>query len=176
MFFQDEHVAEDTESLSKEELGRLVASRWTGEKTEQHTEEIDTSQNKDNQYPNETPNEANYEEDVGHASEEDEHRYDDDDADNEDQVDDFDGVDHYDSSSSQRPESDDELDFSGKIVLKNHITACWEILHMYDLKFSDITGTSGSSWLDKIQQRVKSIFQAVNIFQKPVNVSGKRLL
>ncbi|KAG6403455.1 hypothetical protein SASPL_135677 [Salvia splendens] len=53
----------------------------------------------------------------------------------------------YDSSSSQRHESDDELDFS------------------------DITGTSSSSWLDKIQQRVKSIFQAVNIFQKPVNVS-----
>ncbi|KAG6401260.1 hypothetical protein SASPL_138111 [Salvia splendens] len=53
----------------------------------------------------------------------------------------------YDSSSSQRLESDDELDFS------------------------DITGTSSSSWLDKIQQRVKSIFQAVNIFQKPVNVS-----
>ncbi|XP_057781151.1 LOW QUALITY PROTEIN: glucosidase 2 subunit beta [Salvia miltiorrhiza] len=144
---QVENVAEDTESLSKEELGRLVASRWTGEKTEQHKEETDTSQNKDHQYPNETPNEAITEDDVGYASEEDEHRYDDDDADNEDQADDFDSVDHYDSSSSQRPESDDELDFS------------------------DITGTSGSSWLDKIQQRVKSIFQAVNIFQKPVNVS-----
>ncbi|KAL8497098.1 hypothetical protein ACS0TY_020686 [Phlomoides rotata] len=39
---------------------------------------------------------------------------------------------------------------------------------------ADITGTSGSSWLEKIQERVKSIFQAVNIFQKPVNISGKR--
>ncbi|KAL1565699.1 glucosidase 2 subunit beta [Salvia divinorum] len=144
---QEENVAEDTESLSKEELGRLVASRWTGEKTEQHNEDIDTSQSKDHQYPNETPSEANNEEDVGYTSEEDEHRYDADDADTEDQVDDFDGSDHYDSISSQRPESDDELDFS------------------------DVTGTSGSSWLDKIQQRVKSIFQAVNIFQKPVNVS-----
>ncbi|KAL1540922.1 glucosidase 2 subunit beta-like [Salvia divinorum] len=145
---QVENVAENTESLSKEELGRLVASRWTGEKTEQHKEEIDTSQNQDHQYPNETPNESNYEDDAGYASEEDEHnRYDDDDADSEDQVDDFDGANQYDSSSSPRLESDDELDYS------------------------DITGTSGSSWLDKIQQRVKSIFQAVNIFQKPVNVS-----
>ncbi|XP_042014977.1 glucosidase 2 subunit beta-like [Salvia splendens] len=145
---QVEDGAENTESLSKEELGRLVASRWTGEKTEQHKEEIDTSQNQDHQYPNETPNESNYEDDTGYGSEEDEYnRYDDDDADSDDQVDDFDGANQYDSSSSQRHESDDELDFS------------------------DITGTSSSSWLDKIQQRVKSIFQAVNIFQKPVNVS-----
>ncbi|KAH6823714.1 calmodulin-binding protein [Perilla frutescens var. hirtella] len=144
---QDENVAEDTESLSKEELGRLVASRWTGGKTDEHKEEFDASQSKDHQDPTETPNEASYEEDVGYISDDDDPRYDDDDAGNEDHVDDFDGVDHYDSSSSQRPESDDELDFS------------------------DITGTSGSSWLEKIQQRVKNIFQAVNFFQKPVNVS-----
>lgn len=116
MCFQDENIAEDTESLSREELGRLVASRWTGEKTQQHGEEFDASQNKDHQYPDETPNEANDdEEDVGYVSEDDEHRYDDDD--NEDQVDDFGREDHYDSSSSQKPESDDESDLSGKIVL-----------------------------------------------------------
>ncbi|KAI3461917.1 hypothetical protein Pfo_018580 [Paulownia fortunei] len=143
---QDENIAEDTESLSKEELGRLVASRWTGEKTEQHKEEFDASINKDHQNPDETPNETNDEEDNGYVSEDDEHRYDDDD-DSEDQVDDFGGEDHYDSSSSQRPESDDESDLS------------------------DITGTSGSSWLEKIQKTVKSIFQAVNLFQTPVNIS-----
>lgn len=71
------------------------------------------------------PSEANYEEDVGYISDDDDPRYDDDDADTEDQVDDFDGANHYDSSSSQRPESDDELDFSGKTVLvKNHLTSC----------------------------------------------------
>lgn len=145
---QDENAAEGTESLSKEELGRLVASRWTGGKTDQHKEEIDASQDKDHQYPNETPNAANDDEDTGYISDGDDPRYDDDDVDNDDQADDFEGVDHYDSSSSQRHESDDDLD---------------------DL--SDITGTSGSSWLEKIQKRVKTIFQAVNIFQKPVNVS-----
>ncbi|KAL8484331.1 hypothetical protein ACS0TY_026857 [Phlomoides rotata] len=141
---QDENVADNTESLSKEELGRLVASRWTGEKTEEHKEEFDASKNKDHQYSDETPNEVSDDEDVGYDSEDDPHRYDDE---NEDQVDEFGQEDHYDSSSSQTPESDDESDLS------------------------DITGTSGSSWLEKIQERVKSIFQAVNIFQKPVNIS-----
>lgn len=116
MDFQDKNVAEDTESLSKEELGRLVASRWTGEKTEEHKEEIDASKNKDHQYHDEIPNEASDEEDVGYDSEDDEHRYDDENE-NEDQVDDFGQEDHYDSSSSQTPESDDEPDLSGKIVL-----------------------------------------------------------
>ncbi|PIN02914.1 Protein kinase C substrate, 80 KD protein, heavy chain [Handroanthus impetiginosus] len=151
----DENIAEGTESLSREELGRLVASRWTGEKTEQH-KETDASLNKDGQSPNETPDESNYEEDDASVSEDEEHRYDDDDDDDddvgdddddrEDQVDDFGGDDHYDSSS-QKTESDDELDLS------------------------DITGTSSSSWLEKIQKTVKSIFQTVNLFQKPVNVS-----
>ncbi|KAK6145020.1 hypothetical protein DH2020_021840 [Rehmannia glutinosa] len=140
---QDDNIAEDTESLSREELGRRVASRWTGEKTEQH-EEFDASIDKDHQNPDETPNETNDEENNGYVSEYDDHKYDDDDS--EDQVDDFGGEDHYDSSSSQTPESDDESDLS------------------------DITGTSGS-WLEKIQKTVKSIFQAVNLFQTPVNIT-----
>ncbi|KAK6145054.1 hypothetical protein DH2020_021874 [Rehmannia glutinosa] len=141
---QDDNIAEDTESLSREELGRRVASRWTGEKTEQH-EEFDASIDKDHQNPDETPNETNDEENNGYVSEYDDHKYDDDDS--ADQVDDFGGEDHYDSSSSQTPESDDESDLS------------------------DITGTSGSSWLEKIQKTVKSIFQAVNLFQTPVNIT-----
>ncbi|KAG8371778.1 hypothetical protein BUALT_Bualt13G0123600 [Buddleja alternifolia] len=143
---QDENVAEDTESLSREELGRLVASRWTGEKTEQHTEDLDVPLDKDHQNLDETPDEINSEEDNGYDSEDDEHRYDAGD-DSEDQVDDFGGEDHYDSSSSQKLESDDELDLS------------------------DITGSSSSTWLEKIQKTVKSIFQTVNLFQKPVNIS-----
>ena len=127
MFFQEENAADDTESLSTKELGRLVASWWTGGKTKKHNEDIDTSQSKDHQYPNETPSEANYKEDVGYTSEEDEHKYDADDVDTEDQVDDFDGSDHYDSITSQIPESDDEFDFSGKSVFLRFIfTTCWK--------------------------------------------------
>ncbi|KAI3450931.1 hypothetical protein Pfo_007596 [Paulownia fortunei] len=134
---QENNVAEDTESLSREDLGRLVASRWTGEKTEQQTEEVDASVNNDHQNPD--VDETDDEEYNGYDSEDDDH--------SEDQVDDFGGEDHYDSSSSHKPESDDESDLS------------------------DITGTSSSSWLEKIQHTVRSIIQAVNLFQTPVNAS-----
>ncbi|KAL0390407.1 UNVERIFIED_CONTAM: Glucosidase 2 subunit beta [Sesamum calycinum] len=144
---QDENKAEDTESLSREELGRLVASRWTGEKTEQPKEDIDASPSKDHTIPDETPDGTNYEDDNGYDTEDDEHTYDDDVDDSESKVDDFGGEDHYDSSSSTKPESDDESDFL------------------------EITGTSSSSWLKKIQKTVKSIFEAVNLFQTPVNIS-----
>ncbi|KAL0369964.1 UNVERIFIED_CONTAM: Glucosidase 2 subunit beta [Sesamum angustifolium] len=144
---QDENKAEDTESLSREELGRLVASRWTGEKTEQPKEDIDASPSKDHTIPDETPDGTNYEDDNGYDTEDDEHTYDDDVDDSESKVDDFGGEDHYDSSSSTKPESDDESDLL------------------------EITGTSSSSWLKKIQKTVKSIFEAVNLFQTPVNIS-----
>ncbi|GFP95651.1 glucosidase 2 subunit beta [Phtheirospermum japonicum] len=142
---QDENIAEDIETLSKEELGRRVASRWTGEKTDQH-EEFDASVDKNHEFPDETPNEIN-EDESSYGSDDDEHKYDEDD-DSVDHSDDFEGDDHYDSSSSHKPESDDEFDTSDMI-----------------------TGSSGSSWLDKLQKKVKSIFQAVNVFQKPVNIS-----
>ncbi|KAL3649350.1 hypothetical protein CASFOL_005753 [Castilleja foliolosa] len=141
---QDEKIAEDIETLSKEELGRRVASRWTGEKTDQH-EELDEYIDKNQEFPDETPNEINNEE-SSYGSDDDENKYDEDD-DTRDQADDFEGEDHYDSSS-YKPESDDEFDMSDMI-----------------------NGSSGSSWLDKLQKSVKSIFQAVNVFQKPVNIS-----
>ncbi|KAK4482916.1 hypothetical protein RD792_010089 [Penstemon davidsonii] len=143
---QEKNIPEDAESLSREELGRRVASRWTGEKTEEKTHEEDASVNKDHQNSDETPNETNDEEYNGYDSEEDEHKYEDDDNE-ESQVDDFAGENHYDSSSSYKPESDDESDFS------------------------DSTGSSSSSWLEKLQQTVTGIFRAVNLFQTPVNIS-----
>ncbi|KAL2487726.1 Glucosidase 2 subunit beta [Forsythia ovata] len=140
---QEEDVLEDTESLSREELGRLVASRWTGEKTEQQTEEIDASKDDTHPNPDEIPNDTHDEEYNGYDSEDDEERYDDDES--EDQVDDFAEEEHNDFSD--KPESDDESDLS------------------------DMTSTSNPSWLEKIQQTVRSMLQAVNLFQTPVNTS-----
>ncbi|KAK4492229.1 hypothetical protein RD792_003029 [Penstemon davidsonii] len=146
---QEKNVAEDSESLSREELGRLVASRWTGEKTEQETPEEDASVDEGHQNLDETPKETNDEEYNGYDSEEDEHNSEDDDNE-ESQVDDFEREDHYDSSSSHKHESDDELDLSD---------------------WSDTAASSSSSWLEKIQKTVKSVLLAVNLFQTPVNIS-----
>ncbi|XP_051142632.1 glucosidase 2 subunit beta [Andrographis paniculata] len=150
---QDENGAEDGEPLSREELGRRIASRWTGEKAEHHMDEVDDSSNKGHEKPDETYDEVNDEEDNKYVSDDDEHKYEDDDVNGDsdsdetyDHTDDLGREDHYDPTS-QIHESDDESELT------------------------DITGTGGSSWLEKIQNTVKNIFQAVNLFQKPVNIS-----
>ncbi|XP_027072180.1 glucosidase 2 subunit beta-like isoform X1 [Coffea arabica] len=104
---QAEVEEDNSESLSKEELGRLVASRWTGEKTEQQTEEVSSTKDKNHGTEEE---DAYGEEYSSYDSEEDDHRYDNDDGDNEDQMDDFGGEDHDDSSPSYKSETDDEPD------------------------------------------------------------------
>ncbi|CAK9158979.1 unnamed protein product [Ilex paraguariensis] len=145
--FQGADAYESAESLSREELGRRVASRWTGEKTEQQTEEVNAAEDDDHENHEETPKDTHGEEYNGYDSEtDDEHqRYDEDDP--EEQVEEIGGQDHEDSSSSYKYESDDESDLS------------------------DITGTSNPSWLEKIQQTVRDILQAVNLFKTPVNIS-----
>lgn len=142
--------SEDTEGLSKEELGRLVASRWTGESTGKQTEDVDGKDNnlEDNESTEEIPDDTHHHEDDGYASEtDDEHqRYDDDIV--EDEIDDhYKEEDPLDSSSSDKYESDTESDSS------------------------DETTSSSSSWLEKIQVKVRNILRAVNLFQTPVNQS-----
>ncbi|KAL6341197.1 hypothetical protein AAG906_032313 [Vitis piasezkii] len=141
-------VAENTEGLSREELGRLVASRWTGENTGQHTEEVDAVKHDHHESHEETPEDTHAEEYDGYASEtdDDSQKYDNDDM--EDPVDeDFGEDDHYDSSPPYKSDTEDESDFS------------------------DITSTSNPSWLEKIQQTVRNILNAVNLFQTPVDKS-----
>ncbi|XP_021769090.1 glucosidase 2 subunit beta-like [Chenopodium quinoa] len=146
---------ENTEGLSKEELGRLVASRWTGEKAEHKPGESDVV--KDNDHVDEIPKDVNEEDYDGYASELEEndhkydenyandHKYDENDAD-EHLDDDFNTGDHEDSSS-YRSDSDDES------------------------VEPDLTASSNPSWLEKIQKTVKNILQAVNLFQTPLNIS-----
>ncbi|KAM3693146.1 hypothetical protein ACJW31_08G144300 [Castanea mollissima] len=138
-------ASEKTEGLSKEELGRLVASRWTGENTEKQTEEVDAANDKDHGGHEEMHKATHDEEDDGYASEtdDDNQRYEDEDM--EDEVDeDFREEDHYDSGS-YKSDSDAEPDLS------------------------DIATPSNPSWLEKIQKTVQNVLRAVNIFQTPVN-------
>lgn len=136
---------ESTEGLSKEELGRLVASRWTGEKTDQKTGDADDA--KEISRAEETPKTEQEDDYEGYASEFDEpdHRYDDPDSD--DHVnDDFADEDHGDSASYKSDSDDESAD-------------------------SDVTASSNPSWLEKIQNTVKSLLHAVNLFQTPLNTS-----
>ncbi|XP_019155691.1 PREDICTED: glucosidase 2 subunit beta-like isoform X2 [Ipomoea nil] len=119
-------ATENTESLSREELGRVVGSRWTGKKAEQETGEAKA--NKDdhgdhdeeyNMYDSEADTEDQMDEEDHDSSSS--SLLSDDDTD--DHGDDFEGEDH-DSSSS----SDDELDLSEAARVRkeyNGSTAKW---------------------------------------------------
>ncbi|XP_057417190.1 glucosidase 2 subunit beta isoform X2 [Lotus japonicus] len=132
-------VSENTEGLSKEELGKLVASRWTGEDTGKKNAEADTSL--DNEHQDDLPNVEEYE---GYASEtdDDNHKYDEEDE-NEEEYREEEHHDHDLSSSYTDTEPD----------------------------LADDSTTDSPSWLEKIQNSVRNIFQVVNIFQTPVNQS-----
>ncbi|KAE9597331.1 putative mannose-6-phosphate receptor binding domain, glucosidase 2 subunit beta [Lupinus albus] len=133
-------VSENTEGLSKEELGRLVASRWTGENTDKQSAEADTTL--DNEDLEDIPDETYNAEHDGYATEteDDSSKYEEDEIDE-----DFQEDEHDDHSSSYKSDTDTEPDLS-----------------------DDIT-TDNPSWLEKIQKTVRNIFQAVNLFQTPLN-------
>ncbi|KAF2305193.1 hypothetical protein GH714_002920 [Hevea brasiliensis] len=146
------YASENIEGLSKEELGRLVASRWTGD-SGRETEGVENSERqiqgvdvaKDNNNEDMTPDVRDKEYD-GYASKTDDEIGKYDDVTTEDDIDgtyEEDAHDHAGLSYKSDPE--DELDLSAP--------------------------PRNPSWLEKIQQTVSSILQAVNFFQNPVDKS-----
>lgn len=116
--FQEKDASENTEALSKEELGRLVASRWTRDNTGQQTGEVDDGKDDRHEISEEAPDDAHDEEYEGYESEseDDSQKYNEDDEE-EDHVEDFEEEKHDDFSSPYRSVSDDELDVSGLQLL-----------------------------------------------------------
>ncbi|XP_024986728.1 glucosidase 2 subunit beta-like isoform X1 [Cynara cardunculus var. scolymus] len=138
-----EDATKDIDSLSREELGREIGSRWSGKNHEQQHNDFDDVKNND-----ETSVNAHDEENDGYDTETDEYHhqhYEEDDT--EDQMGDVGDEANDDSSSSYKYEPDDEVDMS------------------------DIESTSSPSWFETIQRIVRNFLQAVNPFQTPVDTS-----
>ncbi|KAJ0261572.1 Glucosidase 2 subunit beta [Hirschfeldia incana] len=147
----DDLVSEKKEELSKEELGRLIASRWTGEKSDDKPTEADDIPKVDDQENHEhttltTPHEVD--EDDGFVSDGDEDTTDEGKySDHEPEDDSYEEEHRHDSTSSYKSDPEDDLDLS------------------------EMT-TSNPTWLEKIQKTVKNILQAVNLIQTtPVDKS-----
>lgn len=116
--------SENTEGLSKEELGRLVASRWTGDKTDHNPGDSDDVKDIDHAEEtsdvNKDVNEDDYD-DASEFDEEDDHKYDENysgdrsytDNDGDDHMDDDFTADDHEDSSSYKSDSDDESGQSG---------------------------------------------------------------
>lgn len=144
-------VSENTEELSREELGRLVASRWTGEKTEKQSGEGGAIENDDQGEDVPEYNHDDEEDRYATDTDDDSERYDTEKYDDNDVEDDIDETyreeDHDYTSTSYKTDVDDDLDMS------------------------EMTTPSSPSWLEKVQQTVRNILQAVNLFQTPVDKS-----
>ncbi|XP_010032841.2 LOW QUALITY PROTEIN: glucosidase 2 subunit beta [Eucalyptus grandis] len=144
-------ASENAEELSKEELGQLVASRWTGEKTRRKAgktlQEIIIMRHKVGRsqktrvmvlmiYALETADsEKNEYDNVEDA-------FDEDSAVN----------DHYDFSSHYKDGSDSDSDD--------------------EFDFEDIAIQKFFSWVEKMKKMLRGILRAINIFQTPVDISG----
>ncbi|KAJ7955456.1 Glucosidase 2 subunit beta [Quillaja saponaria] len=141
-------VSENTAALSKEELGRLVASRWTGENPEKQSGEADPAIEEGNEGHEEQTKDMHYEEHDLYASEtdDDSQRYDDENM--EDEID--------------EEVQEQDLDESSSSYKSDTGTGS---------ELPDDTATSNPSWLEKIRRTVRNVFQAVNLFQTPVNQS-----
>lgn len=115
-YLQGNDVSEDTEGLSKEELGRLVASRWTGS-SESKTEGVDVAKDDHGHHEDheEMPDMHDEEEEYdGYASETDDDSGKYDDVDTEDDTDEaYEEDTHDDTGSSYKPDPEDDLDLSG---------------------------------------------------------------
>ncbi|XP_033137389.1 glucosidase 2 subunit beta isoform X4 [Brassica rapa] len=145
---EEDIVSEKKEELSKEELGRLVASRWTGEKSDTPSEADEDSKADDHENHDHTPTSPQeVEEDDGFVSDGDEETGDDGKySDHEPEDDTYEEEYRHDSTSSYKSDGEDDLDLSET--------------------------TSSPTWLEKIQKTVKNILQAVNLFQTtPVDKS-----
>ncbi|XP_022754375.1 glucosidase 2 subunit beta-like isoform X2 [Durio zibethinus] len=150
---ENDASSEISEGLSREELGRVVASRWTGESTENQGGTKDNADDSHKELPKDTYDEQ-YD---GYASDtnEDTGKYDDngkydDDDDEDDDIDELDEgyeEENHDVTTSEKSDLDDEPDLS------------------------DTTSSNNPSWLEKIQQTVRNILVAVNVFQTPSNIS-----
>ncbi|XP_011048154.1 PREDICTED: glucosidase 2 subunit beta-like [Populus euphratica] len=145
---EEKDESTDAKGLSKEELGRLVGSRWTGN-SEKQTEEVRDTKDNDHGDQEEMAHDTHDEKYDGYASETADETDKDDDVDREDDVDETYEEEVHDDvdDAPYKSDSDDEVEFS------------------------DTTSPGNPSWLENIQQTFRSILQAFKLFQTPVDKS-----
>jgi protein kinase C substrate 80K-H len=154
---EKETSSDNPEGLSREELGRLVASRWTGESVNEVSKDDKKGHEDVHEIPEPAeeapedeleipePAEESY---AGYHSEveDDRHKYDDEEFDHESEDEYAD--DHDEHVGSYK--SDDDQKGGHR---------------------SDLTASGHSSWMDKIQQTVQNVLQKFNFFKTPVDLS-----
>eukprot|EP00252_Welwitschia_mirabilis_P019984 TRINITY_DN4788_c0_g1_i1.p1 TRINITY_DN4788_c0_g1~~TRINITY_DN4788_c0_g1_i1.p1 ORF type:complete len:377 (+),score=100.71 TRINITY_DN4788_c0_g1_i1:161-1291(+) len=141
---------DETEGLSREELGRLVASRWTGENTG-HKESVDKGSDSEQKEDIEKVDseEGNHHEGYDEYASEDEEAYDD----NEEEYERVEEKDEDDRLEERTDEFEEEVD--------EDVTDSRDSEE--EGKKQGLWSSSGISWWDKIQKSIRSILQAIKI-------------
>ncbi|CAN6453853.1 unnamed protein product [Victoria cruziana] len=143
----EQETFENTEGLSKEELGRVVASRWTGQQSHDHTEELHHTGDIENDDDSGTPENETEEEYDGYHSESGGHERT-----------------YGDEMETDILEEDEYDDVGGHV---NH-----DVLNTPDVtNLPDLSIIGSSSWLDKLRQSFQSVLQSFKVFKSPVNTS-----
>ncbi|KAL8245577.1 hypothetical protein R6Q59_011835 [Mikania micrantha] len=140
-----EDATKDIDSLSREDLGREIGSRWTGKKTDQQNHDYSNAK-----YDYETSVDVHDEENNGYDTETDENyqQYDDDDHD--------DAKAHIDAVGDEA---------------KDDLSSSYNYDPYDDMDMLDMETESSPSWFEKIQKTLRNVLQTVNPFQTPVNIS-----
>lgn len=145
-----------TEGLSKEELGRLVASRWTGEKPAEKVEtpKDDSQKEHTDELAEPAGEEENYDS-YNSEMEDDRHKY---------------------KDEEYEHKSDDEYDESDDEYSDDHTDTVFTDSYKSDDEYKsdhsdDISTHGGLTWIDKIQQTIQRVFQSFNFFKTPVDLS-----
>ncbi|KAK8559709.1 hypothetical protein V6N13_016446 [Hibiscus sabdariffa] len=144
----ENEASEITEGLSREELGRRIASRWTGESTENEGGiKHDTDDSHEEMHKDEH-DEEEYDNYASDSDEEETGKYADDIEDDvDDEADEGYEEEIHDDSTSSKYDVDDES------------------------YLSETNSSNNPSWLEKIQRTFRNVLDAVNLFKTPVNIS-----
>ncbi|KAL4384547.1 hypothetical protein GQ457_15G029210 [Hibiscus cannabinus] len=141
-------ASEITEGLSREELGRRIASRWTGESTENQGEAKHDTDDSHEEMHTDEHDEEEYDSYASDSDEEETGKYDDDNIEDvDDEPDEGYEEENHDDSTPYKYDTDDES------------------------YLSDTSSSNNQSWLEKIQRTFRNVLDAVNLFKIPVNIS-----
>ncbi|KAK4791123.1 hypothetical protein SAY86_031536 [Trapa natans] len=132
----------ETDELSKEELGKLVASRWTGEKIEKESEADPVEDNNPKVYDHEEIPEDTYEEEDGG----------------------YDSEPYYEEKKDEYGNADNYMDkdLGDEDLIDENIH-----YHSESEDESDSDMENSLSWLEKIQRTIRNILQTINAFCSP---------
>ncbi|GMI74247.1 PRIORITY IN SWEET LIFE 4 [Hibiscus trionum] len=144
----ESEASEITEGLSREELGRRIASRWTGESTDNQGGIKDDTDDSHEEMHKDEHDEEEYDSYASDNDEEETGKYADDIEDDvDDEPDEGYEEENHDDSTSSKYDVDDES------------------------YFSETNSSDDPSWLEKIQRTFRNVLDAVNLFKTPVNIS-----